>query len=154
MAKTLGVADAEFDTVIRDEHTFLLLGAFLVQFDFGRTAPSADGLRELRAAGHSGKMLLQLLGFRELERQLGSDREAYRALGITVEKRRQLRRDLRRSGVRRLGAPVLQPLAVTREDLAEIRERDEEELDEWRTRRMAWGNYWQLRPHELELTAG
>lgn len=137
---------ATFERVIRDEHTHRLLGGFLSQFNLTAGPASAAAIAQLQAAGQSGSRLLQLLGFRELELLVAADRDAYRALGLSAARRRELRRALHLSGVHGLGGPVLSPLVVTHDDLAEIRRRDEGEQDEWQHRRTAWRRSWQLQP--------
>lgn len=144
---------ATFERVIRDESTYQLLSEFLAQFNFGSGPATPDTIARLRADGHSGSRLLQLLGFRQLELLVGADREAYQALGLSPARRRSLRRDLHVSGMHGFGGAALRPLFVSREMLAAIREIDARETESWQTRRTVWRNFWGLQPREWGLLA-
>lgn len=138
VAKALALPDAEFATVCTDENSLTLLNGFLALFDWsGGNAGAAEITALKQRTGYTGARLLKLLGFRELERMIGTDREAYRALGLSPTMRRTLRRELRLS-VHRLNEPPLPPLAVSRDDLARIREYEEGELETWHKQRASW----------------
>lgn len=139
VAKALALPNAEFATVCTDENSLTLLNGFLALFDWsGGNAGAAEITALKQRTGHTGARLLKLLGFRELERLVHTDREAYRALGLSPTMRRTLRRELHLSGVHRLNEPSLPPLVVTRDDLAQIRKYEEGELETWHKQRAFW----------------